>query len=59
MPQEETDLVVIKEALTTISIALSLIAINRVDAADSTARERHENASIKALDLLLRRIEER
>jgi len=57
--QEQTDLAVIREALTTISIALSLIAINQVDAADSSERERHQEASVKALDLLLRRIEGR
>lgn len=59
MPQEETDLAVIREYLATISIALSLIAINQVDAADSSQRGRHQEASRKALDLLLTRIEER
>ena len=57
--QEETDLSVIREELTSIRIALSLIAINQVDAADSSERERHQEASVKALDLLLRRIEDR
>jgi len=57
--QEQTDLAVIREELTTISIALSLIAINQVDAADSSERERHQEASVKALDLLLTRIEGR
>lgn len=59
MSQEETDLAAIREELTTISIALSLIAINQVDAADLSERERHQQASIKALDFLLRRIEGR
>jgi hypothetical protein len=57
--QEETDLAEIREELTTISIALSLIAINQVDGADSSERERHQEASVKALDLLLTRIERR
>jgi len=57
--QKETDLAAIREELTTISIALSLIAINQVDAADSSERERHQEASVKALDLLLTRIEDR
>ena len=59
MSQEETDLAVIREELTTISIALSLIAIKQVDAADSSERERHQQASVKALDFLLTRIEDR
>ena len=59
MSQEETDLAGIREELTTISIALSLIAINQVDAADSSGRERRQEASIKSLDLLLTRIEGR
>jgi len=57
--QERTDLAEIKEELTTIRIALSLIAINQVDAANSDERKRHEEASVKALDLLLTRIEGR
>ena len=59
MSQERTDLAEIKEELTTIRIALSLIAINQVDAANSDERKRHEEASVKALDLLLTRIEGR
>jgi hypothetical protein len=57
--QEETDLAGIREELTTISIALSVIAINQVDAANADQRKRHEEVSIKALDLLLTRIERR
>jgi hypothetical protein len=49
----------IREELETISLALSVIAINQVDAANADERKRHEEASIKALDLLLTRIEER
>ena len=57
MSQEESDLAGIRDALTTISIALSAIAINQVDAANAEERKRHEQASVKALDLLLTRIE--
>jgi len=59
MSQKETDLALIREELTTISTALSLIAINQVGAADSSERERHQEASVKALDFLLTRIEGR
>ena len=57
MPQEETDLSAIAEELRAIRVALSLIAIHQVDAADSDERERHQQATVKALDLLLTRIE--
>jgi hypothetical protein len=57
--QEVIDLAGIREELKTIGIALSLIAIDRVDAANADDRKRHEEASIKALDFLLTRIEER
>ena len=59
MSQETTDLAAIREELTTIGIALSVIAIHQVDAANADQRKRHEAASTKALDLLLMRIEER
>jgi hypothetical protein len=55
--QEEIDLAEITEELAAIRIALSLIAINQVDAADSDQRARHHEASEKALDMLLKRIE--
>lgn len=57
--EKETDLAKIREELTTISIALSLMAIDQVDAADADERKRHEKATEKALDLLLKRIEAR
>lgn len=57
--QEKVDLAGIRDELTTIGIALSVIAINQVDAANADERKRHEEASVKALDLLLRRIEGR
>lgn len=59
MSQEKTDFAGIKEELATISIALSLLAIDQVDAANADERRRQEEASVKALDLLLTRIEER
>lgn len=59
MSQEETDLAGIRAELATIGIALSLIAIDQIDAADAEQRRRHEEASVKALDLLLRSIEGR
>ena len=59
MSNKETKLDVTKEELATISIALSLLAFDRVDAANAAERERLEAAHAKALDLLLTRIEQR
>lgn len=59
MSEEQTDLAEIKAELMTIGIALSLIAINQVDAVDAAQRKRHEKASIKAVDFLLKQIEAR
>ena len=59
MPQEMADLAAIREELTTIGIALSVIAINQIDAADSGERGRHQEANKKALEFLLTRIERR
>ena len=59
MTKEEADLAAIRDELATISVALSLLAINQVDAANASERQRHEEASVKALDLLLTRLERR
>ena len=59
MSHEKPDLAGIKEELATISVALSVIAINEVDAGNAIERKRHEEASVKALDFLLARIEGR
>jgi hypothetical protein len=55
--KEEPDLTGIKEELGTISLALSIIAMTQAGAGDADERRRHEQATTKALDLLLKRIE--
>ena len=57
MSEEKTELAGIREELATISLALSIIAMNQVGAGDSIERKRHVEASTQALDLLLKRIE--
>jgi len=54
---EKSELAGIKEELATISLALSILAMNQLGAADADERERHELASTKGLDLLLKRLE--
>lgn len=54
---EKSELVGIREELATISLALSILAMNQLGAADANERERHELASTKGLDLLLKRLE--
>lgn len=57
MSEEKTELVRIREELATISLALSIIAMNQAGAGNASERKRHEQASTKALNLLLKRIE--
>ena len=57
MSEEKTESVQIREELATISLALSIMAMNQVGAGDAGERKRHEEASTKALNLLLKRIE--
>lgn len=59
MSQKEADLAGIRAELATIGIALSLIAIDQIDAADAEQRKRHDEASVKALNFLLTSIEGR
>ena len=54
---EKSELIGIREELGTISLALSIMAMNQAGAGNAEERERHERASKKALDLLLKRIE--
>jgi hypothetical protein len=54
---EKADIVRIGEELATISLALSIIAMNQAGAGNANERKRHEQASTKALNLLLERIE--
>lgn len=59
MSQEKSELAEIRKELNTISTALTLIAINQVDAKDADERERHVQVTLKALDVLIRRMEGR
>jgi hypothetical protein len=56
--EEKEELARIRKELATISIALSVIAMDQAGAGDAGERKRHEQASTKALNLLLERIEE-
>jgi len=55
--EEKTELVRIREELATVSLALSILAMNQTGARDASERKRHEQASAKVLNLLLKRIE--
>ena len=57
MSDDKAEFVGIKEELATIGLALSIIAMNEAGAGDADERKRHEQASTKALNLLLKRIE--
>ena len=57
VPTEEFELAQIREELATISVALSILAIQKLGAADASERKRHDLASRKSLDLLLKRLE--
>ena len=57
MSEEKTELAGIREELAAISLALSILAMNQLGAGDAEERERHDQASTKGLDLLLKRIE--
>ena len=54
---DEPELARIREELATISLALSALAIDRIEAADAEARGRQDRATQKALELLISRIE--
>jgi hypothetical protein len=53
----EQELAKIREELETISLALSILAIDRIEAADAEARGRQDRATQKGLELLVGRIE--
>ena len=54
---DEPELARIREELATTSLALSALAIDRIEAADAEARGRQDRATQKALELLISRIE--
>ena len=54
---EKAELAGIRQELETISLAISVIAMNQIGAGGAEDRKRHEQASTKALDVLLKRIE--
>ena len=59
MSAEKTELARIREELTTISLALSIIAVNQSEseAANASERKRYDEAIHKGVDLLLNRID--
>jgi hypothetical protein len=57
MSEEKEELSGIRREMATIGLALSVIAMNQVGAGGAEERERHNQASTKALNLLLKRIE--
>jgi hypothetical protein len=58
MTQDVTELNRIRTALETISIALTVLAMNQTGAEDADERKRHDIATQKGLEILLKRIEE-
>ena len=60
MPVDQTAITRINEELSTISIALSVIALNQsgAEAANADERKRYDDATKKCANLLLKRIEE-
>ena len=60
MSAQETELVKIREELATISLAVSMLAINQsgAEAANADERKRYDEATRKGVNLLLKRIEE-
>ena len=57
MTTDENELAGIREELATISLALSILAIDQIEAADAEARGRQDRATQKGLELLVSRIE--
>ena len=57
MSEQKPELNGIREELATISLALSIVAMNQAGAGDAEERKRHDQARTKALNLLLERIE--
>ena len=59
MSAEKTELAEIREELATISLALSLLAVNQSgsEAANADERKRYDEATRKGVRLLLKRIE--
>ena len=57
MSTAEKELAKIREELETISVALSILAIDRIEAADAEARSRQDRVTQKGLELLVSRIE--
>ena len=57
MVTDEKELARVREELATISLALSLLAIDRIEAADAEARGRQDRVTQKGVELLISRIE--
>lgn len=59
MSEEKTELAQIREELATISLALSILAVNQSEseAANASERKRYDKAIHKGVDLLLNRID--
>ena len=57
MTTEEKELARVREELATISLALSILAIDRIEAADAEARGRQDRVTQKGVELLISRIE--
>ena len=55
---DEKELARVREELATISLALSILAIDRIEAADAEARGRQDRVTQKGVELLISRIEE-
>ena len=57
MTTDKQELARVREELATISLALSILAIDRIEAADAEARGRQDRVTQKGLELLVGRIE--
>ena len=60
MPIDQATITLINDELSTISIALSVIALNQrgAEAANADERKRYDDATRKCTNLLLKRIEQ-
>lgn len=59
MPAEKSELVRIRQELATITLAMSVLAVNQsgAEAANADARRRYDKATQKGVNLLLEHIE--
>ena len=54
---DKQELARVREELATISLALSILAIDRIEAADAEARGRQDRVTQKGVEMLISRIE--